>query len=182
MKALTLTQPWASLVACGAKKVETRSWGTSYRGPLAIHAAKGFPAAARVFARTLHAEGIIDKWESLPVGMIVATCRLHDVLREDGSILWPGQEQRFGDLSLGRYAWILHEIEPIAPLPARGSLGLWEWAGAFPAERLLPSPALIACPSCNGTGQRGIACCSTCRGFGKVQGSPALAVRTQAAT
>lgn len=46
MKALTLTQPWATLVAMGAKRIETRSWRTSYRGPLAIHAAKGFPRSA----------------------------------------------------------------------------------------------------------------------------------------
>jgi hypothetical protein len=39
MKAITLWQPWASLLACGAKKFETRSWETSYRGPIAIHAA-----------------------------------------------------------------------------------------------------------------------------------------------
>ncbi len=38
MKALTILQPWASLIACGAKKIETRSWATKYRGPLAIHA------------------------------------------------------------------------------------------------------------------------------------------------
>lgn len=40
MKAITLWQPWASLIACGAKTIETRSWGTPYRGPLAIHASK----------------------------------------------------------------------------------------------------------------------------------------------
>jgi len=40
MKALTLWQPWASLVATGAKRIETRSCVTKYRGPLAIHAAK----------------------------------------------------------------------------------------------------------------------------------------------
>lgn len=41
MKAVTLTQPWATLVAIGAKQIETRSWPTNYRGPLAIHAGKG---------------------------------------------------------------------------------------------------------------------------------------------
>lgn len=41
MKAITLTQPWASLVAIGAKRIETRSWATKYRGPLAIHAGVG---------------------------------------------------------------------------------------------------------------------------------------------
>lgn len=39
MKAITIWQPWASLLACGAKQYETRSWATSYRGPIAIHAA-----------------------------------------------------------------------------------------------------------------------------------------------
>lgn len=38
MRALTLHQPWATAVALGVKTVETRSWATSYRGPLAIHA------------------------------------------------------------------------------------------------------------------------------------------------
>lgn len=39
MRALTLWQPWASLIALGAKTIETRSWSTKYRGPIAIHAA-----------------------------------------------------------------------------------------------------------------------------------------------
>lgn len=54
MKALTLTQPYATLVAIGAKKIETRSWKTSYRGKLAIHAAKGL--------------GMLNKWEF--IGML----------------------------------------------------------------------------------------------------------------
>ncbi len=51
MRALTLTQPWASLVAgarhpnrstrFGTKHCTSRSWRTAYRGPLAIHAGKG---------------------------------------------------------------------------------------------------------------------------------------------
>lgn len=43
MKALTLRQPSASLVAVGVKKIETRSWSTAYRGRIAIHAAKHEP-------------------------------------------------------------------------------------------------------------------------------------------
>jgi hypothetical protein len=42
MKAITLYQPWAMLVALGKKQIETRSWKTDYRGPLAIHVAKKF--------------------------------------------------------------------------------------------------------------------------------------------
>lgn len=39
IKALTVWQPWASLIAHGVKVFETRSWATKWRGPLAIHAA-----------------------------------------------------------------------------------------------------------------------------------------------
>lgn len=46
MKAITLHQPWASLVVVGAKTVETRSWATSYRGPLVVHAGKRPPAGS----------------------------------------------------------------------------------------------------------------------------------------
>jgi hypothetical protein len=38
IRALTILQPWAAAIACGAKRIETRSWKTDYRGPLAIHA------------------------------------------------------------------------------------------------------------------------------------------------
>jgi hypothetical protein len=44
--ALFLTEPWASLVALGEKRTETRSRHTPYRGPLAIHAAKSLPGWA----------------------------------------------------------------------------------------------------------------------------------------
>ncbi len=43
MKALSLHQPWASLIAEGVKTIETRSWATKYRGPLGIHASKRRP-------------------------------------------------------------------------------------------------------------------------------------------
>lgn len=41
MKLLSLWEPWATLMALGAKRIDTRSWGTSYRGWLAIQASKG---------------------------------------------------------------------------------------------------------------------------------------------
>lgn len=37
---ISVRQPWASAIACGAKRIETRSWKTDYRGPLLIHAGK----------------------------------------------------------------------------------------------------------------------------------------------
>lgn len=97
MKALTLTQPWATLVAIGAKRIETRSWHTSYRGPLAIHAAKTFPEWAKeqaqweaVFRRALGWPGLpipfartwLDLMQAniraLPLGCVLAVCELLD--------------------------------------------------------------------------------------------------------
>ena len=36
MKALSVRQPWANRIADGSKRIEYRSWRTSYRGPLLI--------------------------------------------------------------------------------------------------------------------------------------------------
>lgn len=134
MKALTLTQPWATLVAIGAKWVETRSWGTNYRGPLAIHAAKGFPAEARdlllrePFSSTLHRAGVITS--DLPLGSVVAICRLLDCfeMTEEWIAAVKEPERSFGHYEPGRFAWILGKVERLAePIPAKGSLGLWWW-------------------------------------------------------
>lgn len=38
METLSVKQPWASLIVCGAKDVENRTWTTPYRGRLLIHA------------------------------------------------------------------------------------------------------------------------------------------------
>lgn len=45
MKALTLWRPWPELILRAGKDVENRSWATTYRGPLAIHAGKAFDAS-----------------------------------------------------------------------------------------------------------------------------------------
>lgn len=64
MRCLTLWQPWASLIAVGAKRFETRSWGTDWRGSLAIHASLKWSreqadlCATRPFAAALRAHGI----------------------------------------------------------------------------------------------------------------------------
>ena len=56
MKALTIRQPWASLIAAGMKTIETRGWSTRYWGPLLIHAGKTKPVSlpGYVLARPEH--------------------------------------------------------------------------------------------------------------------------------
>lgn len=153
MKALSLTQPWATLVAMGAKRIETRSWPTSYRGPLVIHASKGLPGwvadtvrgdpqFAAVLGNLFDERGkvLVD----LPRGHVIAACLLVSVkfIREgEDGWEWTGpsgrhesyqiteQERAFGDYTPGRYAWLLGNIRPMVPVPAKGALGLWEWIG-----------------------------------------------------
>jgi activating signal cointegrator 1 len=125
MKALSLTQPWATAVAIGIKQWETRSWPTSARGDIAIHAAKGFPRWAKDFAAAEHEEGRLPK--DLPLGAIVCIaelmeCRRTEVVeKEIGEI-----EQIYGDYAEGRFAFKLVNVRPLAnPVPARGALGFW---------------------------------------------------------
>jgi hypothetical protein len=138
MKALSLTQPWATLVALGEKRVETRSWGTNYRGPLAIHAAKGMPLYARDAILTDPFFGVlvragVKSYTDLPRGMVVAKCELIDVQEilawdDTLAVALGKQERAFGDYTPGRFMWFLGDAAALPdPIPARGSLGLWEW-------------------------------------------------------
>lgn len=152
MKAITLTQPWATLVAIGAKKIETRGWATAYRGPLAIHAGKGLGPVGgrRGFVTTCVTEpfrsvlqghspemmrGPARFW-NLPQGVIIAVAELYDIRPTSyvvqelsyGDDAISQQELAFGDYSAGRYAWLLRNVQMLpAPIECRGALGLWEW-------------------------------------------------------
>ncbi len=127
MKCLSLTQPWATLVAIGAKKVETRSWKTPYRGHLYIHAAKGFPRWAQEMAQEApwFRDALNRPNDELPRGCLIATARLVDCV--NSHLAWvTEQEVAFGDYAPGRWAWFLEDVEPIQnPIPWRGQLGLF---------------------------------------------------------
>lgn len=145
MKALSLTQPWATLIAIGAKCIETRSWGTAFRGPLAIHASKGFPrdcqelCATEPFLAVLKAAGFTNT-KQLPVGRVVAVARLLDVVgtndvMDDVMELTCPHELAFGDYAPGRFAWLLDGVVELAePIPCKGALGLWDVPAAIVAS------------------------------------------------
>lgn len=141
MKALTLHQPWASLVALGAKTIETRSWATKYRGPLAVHAGARQVHSGNflLLARTARMRGLITSEQEhdfrsldVPFGAVVATCTLADVVATYGQrtaedLGRPG-DLPYGDFAPSRFAWLLADIEPVDPsVPAKGKQGLWEW-------------------------------------------------------
>src|SRR2546430_14165246 len=84
VKAISLWQPWATAVAIGAKTIETRNWWTGYRGRLAIHAAKKDTPELREFFAWHACDALrkagITSFEQLPLGAIIATCRLTECL------------------------------------------------------------------------------------------------------
>ena len=134
MRCLSLWQPWASLVATGAKRIETRSWSTAYRGLLAIHAAKNLePAASRPRLaseplRSALLRGGLGPGSVLPRGAVLAVARLVDVVPTEiaraDAVAWG--ELHFGDFTPGRYAWYLDQVRVLStPIPCRGALGLW---------------------------------------------------------
>ena len=132
--ALSVTQPWASAMALGLKRIETRSWSSGLRGPIAIHASKGFPLAAREFALCEAYPYIKHEPEWFSRGAIVAVGILTDVVATES--LRPHltqQEEFFGDYGPGRFGWVFREIRAIAPVPATGRLGIWTMPDAVRA-------------------------------------------------
>jgi hypothetical protein len=132
MKIITLWEPWASFVARGFKKWETRSWPTNHRGSLAIHAAK--TAQELYGARLLmSAAGIIKSLDDpddfpkedheWPLGKIIAVCKIADCLRVEDVNPTP-MEKALGNYSPGRYAWILEGVQRVKPFAYRGMQGL----------------------------------------------------------
>lgn len=141
MKALTLWQPWASLIAFNEKNIETRCWTTAYRGELAIHAAARRPPdlgksqftsdfqseLADVFhiaMRTVPSfVNLLPRGSVLCIVKLVSieeSSRVRDVLSE--------RERIFGNYEDGRYAWNLQMVRMFnPPIKAKGNRMLWNW-------------------------------------------------------
>lgn len=141
MKAISLHQPYASLIAAGVKKVETRGWATPYRGLLAIHAAKRWTSRellALVNLRGKFSAVLESVVETPPLGALVAVARLVDcramTLRPyPGGIVIGEQtelERAVGGWAPGRYGWVLEDVRRLdPPIPLRGRQGLFDVRG-----------------------------------------------------
>lgn len=133
MMALSLHQPWATFVELGWKRLETRSWGTQYRGPLAIHAAKtrAHVLEAGDLARRAGFDVEYGRavWKGFPLGRIVALCDLTDCFQVGvvfGRQVIAPADLILGDLSHGRHAWVLENVRALRePVTCRGRQGLW---------------------------------------------------------
>lgn len=137
MRCISIWQPWASLMACGAKILETRGWDTKVRGPIAIHASAN-KSVVRTYAKSpyrdqpeIHAMtealGIpSERWEAeLPFGALIGTGELIGTMKtESAAQIYPTQRP-FGDFTPGRFAHRYINLTKLAPLPIRGRQGFF---------------------------------------------------------
>jgi hypothetical protein len=135
IKCLTISQPYASLIAEGDKWVENRRWGTAYRGLLGIHAGKGmqyldatqladYPTGAILAVARLVACYSITELRDKPYDELLADCdhTVASVLRHEHTA--------------GPYCWILRDVRQLDPhVLYSGAQGLWE----VPAKILTPN-------------------------------------------
>lgn len=139
-------------MSIGAKSVETRSWSTSYRGEIAIHAARHFTAAEKLvcnqepFKSCLLRGGyhVSALAVDLPLGCVVAVAVLEIVVPTWIHGVPHGRmparlqaiqepERHFGNYAPDRFAWFLGNVRALAePIPLRGEQGLFEWTPVEP--------------------------------------------------
>lgn len=131
MKVLTLQEPWASLIAEKIKVIETRSWHTNYRGQIYIH------AGIKKISKNDNLKLYCSTWlkNGLHYGKIIAKCNIIDCILIDKNFankIKNNDNKCYlcGDFSIGRYAWILDNIEVLPKkIYAKGQLGLWNYKG-----------------------------------------------------
>lgn len=142
IKCISLWQPWASLMFLSEewrKRIETRSWQTSYRGPLVIHAAKTLkgmeliePAIARALTQAKLCDYDFDayelRWHTLPLGTLLGVvnltgCQPTETLENTIT----RRERAFGNYEPGRFGWITEDARALpSPVPYRGTQRIFE--------------------------------------------------------
>ena len=130
MKILSIKEPYATLIAIGNKLIETRSWKTNYRGELFIHA-----SGKKIDKKVLTNNYIVTLIKDLPMnyGNIICKANLVDCVYMDEQFLKTiksnSKEYKLGEYKIGRYAWILKDVELINPIPVKGRLNIWNYDG-----------------------------------------------------
>lgn len=129
IKVLSIIEPWATLIKEGKKRIETRSWKTSYRGELYLHA-----SSKHIDKKNPYLPNLLNLIPNISMGYgnIICKCKLVDCIYMDevfmNQIKLNPQEFMCGEYKIGRYAWILEDVEVLKePIPAKGHLNIWNF-------------------------------------------------------
>lgn len=126
MKAITIKQPYASLIANGYKEYEFRTWKTKYRGEVLIHAGKSIDKKAMKKFEKLNLE--------YPIGCIIAKAKIADCIKVDDDFrkeVVPKNPEVYSGLVTKThwegYAFKIDSVEKIEPIETNGKLSFWEY-------------------------------------------------------
>ena len=115
MKAISIRQPWAWLIAHGYKHHENRTWNTKFRGEFLIHAGKGFDAAGYAWARDSFPDICMPGPTEFERGGIVGRGTLYEVATASSSPWF-----------FGPFGFCIARAEPLPFAPCKGRLGFFE--------------------------------------------------------
>jgi len=118
--ALSIRQPWVHAILFLGKDIENRSWPTTYRGRVLIHASSKMPTKDDMmgYRATLRSAGIEDPGidrKGFAVGGFVGTVEIVSCVREHHSPWF------FGD-----FGFVLRNPKPQPLMPFRGMLGFFD--------------------------------------------------------
>ncbi len=146
IKALSQWQPFASLTATGAKRIETRGWYTHYRGPIVMCAAKkrvqrdiNFYLMEPMFQAGLaplvgkpldlaNPQSYGVTIDNLPFGVALCVVDIVDCRRMTVKNIRSvsAAEIEFGIYSPGRHMWMLDNLRVFPkPFPVAGVQGMF---------------------------------------------------------
>jgi len=154
MRAITLYQPWAMLIALLLKCFETRHWATTWRGEIAIHAGmartdwnelqrelahyrngkytSGNGSLADIYYQ--YQTGLLPAGlrlnEPMPFGAVLCIAKIVDCIPMTPEFIaaQTREERAVGGWAPGRFAWQLDVKEVFdPPIPAKGGQGIWHW-------------------------------------------------------
>ena len=125
MKAITIKQPYASLIAAGIKVYEFRTWKTKYRGELLIHAGKSIDKKAMEKFKKYNLD--------YPTGCIIAKANLVDWVLIDDEMkkkLLKMNDLVYENIAKDKgtnYGFKLENVEKIDKIYIKGKLSLWDY-------------------------------------------------------
>ena len=124
MKALSIKEPWATLIIEEYKKYEFRSWKTNYRGKILIHASKELEKDSK--------ERFKDYNLKYNCGYIIGEADLVDCIKVDKEfnekLIKINKVVYSKSNHIEKYAWQLENIKKYDnPIPCKGKLGLWNY-------------------------------------------------------
>ncbi|HEY3300968.1 MAG TPA: hypothetical protein VGJ90_09370 [Methylophilaceae bacterium] len=137
VKALSLKQPYAWLIANGYLLVDDRTWGTQYRGPMLIHASKGLYEQYYHYIKSSTNIPIPDR-DKLEYGGVVGIAKLVLCCKPSDLPASIKREQRvhFGGVHQEYYGFLFEQATPLAFMPCPGKLGIFE----IDLDKLLSAP------------------------------------------